>query len=88
MKIEMLNLLCLHKVELEVFTGNPLKFHAFMKSFQVNVERFCHDPDSKLAQLLQYTSQETHQALCGASIIGGQEGYDYALKTLLKLIWT
>ena len=78
MESEMLNLLCLPKVELEVFTGDPLKFHALMKSVQVN----SHDPDSKLAQLLQYTLQEAHQAICGASIIGGQEGYDYALKTL------
>ena len=34
---------------------------------------------------MQYTSQVAHQAICGASIIGGQEGYNYALKTLKSL---
>ena len=31
-------LLCLPKVELKVFSGDPLQYHAFMKSFSVNVK--------------------------------------------------
>ena len=57
------NLLSLPKVELEVFTGDPLKYHAFIKSFAVKVERLCKDPDSSLARLLQYTAGDAHQSI-------------------------
>ena len=53
---ELLKLLNLPKVELQVFSGNPLHFHQFMKAFEVNVDKVCEDSDLKLSRLMQYTS--------------------------------
>ena len=78
-------LLCLPKVELEVFLGDPLKYHAFIKSFSVTVERLVKDADSRLARLLQYTAGKAHQAIQGALIIGGDSGYRFVVKTLEDL---
>ena len=82
---DMVKLLCLPKIELQKFSGDPLQYHSFIKSFEVNVERFCSDPDLKLARLLQYTSDDAFDAISGSSIIGGQAGYDFALRTLKEL---
>ena len=40
------------KVELKVFDGNPFHYHAFIKSFDVNVDKVCSDPNLKLTRLL------------------------------------
>ena len=79
---DIFKLLCLPKVELQKFSGDPLKYHGFIKSFEINVVKYCSDPDQKLALLLQYTSSEAFDSISGASVIGGQAGYDFALKTL------
>ena len=73
-------LLSLPKVELEVFSVNPLKYHPFIKSFSFNVERLVKDPDSMLARLLQYTAGEAPQATQDALIIGGDSGYRFSVK--------
>ena len=62
---DLLNLLCLLKVELEIFSGDALKYHSFIKTFEVNVEKYCSDPDSKIARLLQYRAGDDHQVICG-----------------------
>ena len=82
---DLLNLLSLPKVELEVFSGDPLKYHSFIKSFEVNVDKLCKDPDSKIARLLQYTTGDAHEAIRGVQIVGGSEGYRRALDTLRDL---
>ena len=81
----MVNLLSLPKVELEIFSGNPLKYLSFIRAFDVNVDWLCSDPDSKIARLLQYTGGEAHEAIISAQITGGREGYTHARDTLKEL---
>ena len=50
---QMIALMNLPKVELQTFDGNPVRYHSFIKSLDVNVDRVCQDPDSKLTRLLQ-----------------------------------
>ncbi|ELT88889.1 hypothetical protein CAPTEDRAFT_208410 [Capitella teleta] len=39
----------LPRVELEPFDGDPLKYHTFIRTFDIMVERSCADPDARLA---------------------------------------
>ena len=79
---ELLSLLNLPKVELEVFDGNPLRYHQFIKAFDVNVDRVCTDSDLKLSRLMQYTSSVAKEAIRGCLLIGGEEGYKEARSLL------
>ena len=71
------------KVEIETFSGNCLKYHAFMKSFEVNVEKVCSDPDARLARLVASTSGSAKEAIQCTLVVGGSKGYDRA-KAILK----
>ena len=75
---EFLRLLNLPKVELEVYHGNPLHYHQFMRAFEVNVGKVCKDPDLKLSRLMQYTAGPPKEAIRGCQLIGGETGYTRA----------
>ena len=66
----MVNLLSLPKLELQVFDGDPMEYHTFIREFDANVDKVYSDPDSEIAQLLQYTSGDAHAAIAGIEIIG------------------
>ena len=82
---EVFNLLSLPKVELEVFKGDPLQYHTFIKAFQLSVEKCCADPDAKLTRLLQYTAGDAKEAIRSSIFLGGERGYKHALETLQNL---
>ena len=50
-----------------------------------SVDKYCSDPDSKIAHLLQYTACDAHEAIRGAQIVGGLVGYKRTLNTLREL---
>ncbi|XP_038071202.1 uncharacterized protein LOC119740069 [Patiria miniata] len=77
-----LGLLNLPKVELQVFDGNPLHYHQFLRAFEVNVDKVCDDSDLKLARLMQYTSGSAKEAIRGCQLIGGPSGYSQARSIL------
>ncbi|KAG1669999.1 hypothetical protein GQR58_017185 [Nymphon striatum] len=70
------------KVELQTFYGNPLHYHEFIISFELNVETTCSNSDFKLARLLQYTSGVAKEAIRGCQLIGGDTGYQQARSIL------
>ncbi|KAG1714704.1 hypothetical protein GQR58_000941 [Nymphon striatum] len=70
------------KVELQTFYGNPLHYHEFIISFDLNVETTCSNSDFKLARLLQYTSGVAKEAIRGCQLIGGDTGYQQARSIL------
>ena len=70
------------KVEIEVFNGNPMKYHQFMRAFDLNVHDMRCDENMKLTRLLQYCSGSARDALEGCMLIGGKTGYDKARKIL------
>lgn len=81
----LMNLLSMPKLEIESFDGDPMKFHSFMRSFRLHVGNVCDNSDAKIAYLLQYTKGVAHDAIKGACIVGGDEGYQCALDTLQEL---
>ena len=72
---ELLSVFCLPKVELEVYMGDPLRYHHFMKSFDLNVEDVCSDSNVKLTRLVQYTGGAAKEAIRGCLLISGDKGY-------------
>ena len=63
--VQFLGLFNLPKVELQIFEGNPLHYHQFRRSFDVNVDKTCEDSDLKLARLMQYTGGQAKEAIRG-----------------------
>ena len=45
----MINLLSLPKLELGVFSGDPMKYHTFIRAFDTNVDKLSENPDGKIA---------------------------------------
>ncbi|XP_013402058.1 uncharacterized protein LOC106167743 [Lingula anatina] len=74
----------LPKLTLEPFDGDPSKYHAFIFSFEQNVEKMTTDGSAKLLRLLQYTRGEAKEAIRMCTLIGGEEGYCKARDTLAK----
>lgn len=81
----LLSAINLPKLEITPFDGDPLKYHAFIKSFMVNVDRLCTDPDSKIARLIAYTRGPAREAIASVQIVGGEVGYRRALNRLTEL---
>ena len=75
----------LPRVEIEPFDGDPLKYHAFKRTFDVIVERSCTDPDARLARLISATTGVARDAIMGTQVVGGKDGYDRARNTLADL---
>lgn len=75
---DILSFINLPRVELQVFSGDPLRWHEFISAFDANVGNVCSDPDVKLTRLLQYTSLSAKNSIRGCLLIGGQKGYDQA----------
>ena len=73
----------LPKVDLEVFSGDPARYHRFIKSFELNVQDTGIDDTYKLTRLLQYTTGAANEAINGCILIGGPAGYSQA-KSILK----
>ena len=48
----------LPEVDIDVFSGDPLKYHYFMEIFKEVVEKRTEDPRGRLARLIKYTTGE------------------------------
>ena len=73
------------KVELKTFTGDPLEFWSFMRTFYTAVEANASDDSAKLTRLLQYTAGDARKAIQGCSMTrDSTEGYDEAIRILRR----
>jgi hypothetical protein len=73
------------KVELKTFTGDPLEFWSFMRTFYSAVEANASDDSAKLTRLLQYTAGDARKAIQGCSMTrDSTEGYDEAIRILRR----
>ncbi|PIK45352.1 hypothetical protein BSL78_17773 [Apostichopus japonicus] len=79
---EFLHLLNLPKVELQIFHGDPLHYHQFIRAFEANIDKICEDNDSKLSRLMQYTSGSAKEAIRSCQLVGGSSGYAKARSIL------
>jgi len=81
---QFLSALLLPKVEIEKFSGDPLKYQSFVALFNETVDNKSVDDDAKLSRLLQYTTGAAKDAIRSCALIGGTEGYLQAQKLLQK----
>jgi len=72
----------LPKVELEVYSGDPLRYHSFFAIFDEHVGQSQISDAVKLSRLLQYTSGKAKESIRCCSIVGGAEGYAKAREIL------
>ena len=79
---EIMKIMNLPKVELEPFDGDPLKFHAFLATFDENVHDVITNGKMRLSRILQYTTGKAKDAIRSCSLLGGEDGYLQARKIL------
>ena len=69
---ELMAIMNLPKVELDVYDGDPLKYHIFMAAINQNVDQVVQDGNIKLTRLLQYATADAKAAIHSCALIGGQ----------------
>ena len=75
---ELMSLLSIPKVEIEVFSGNPVQYLSFMAIFDELIGRKAVEDQVKLTRLLQYTTGPAKAAIRNCALVGGHEGYQHA----------
>ena len=80
----MVSMLNAPRIELEPFTGDPLKYKAFLSMFNELVDKTEMSFDSKLARLIQCTEGEARGSIDNCAISGGESGYNKALTILAE----
>ena len=81
---QMMNVLCLPKIELSKFNGDPLHYHSFIALFDETVDKVAESDKIKLTRLIQYTSGKAYEAIRTCSLMEGSTGYQHARKMLLE----
>ena len=70
------------KIELLDFTGDPMQYHAFIRSFEENVEKMLSDDGARLARLIHLCKGEAGRAIRCCSIMNPELGYARARRVL------
>ena len=71
-----MTLMNLPKVEIDIFSGDPMQYHTFIASFDQNVDKILQSDQLKLTRLLQYTNAEAKEEIPSCALIGGEKGYE------------
>ena len=72
----------LPRPEPEVFTGNPLRYPNWVKSFETFIERKTKDPSERLYYIGKYTTGAAKEAVSGLLSLDNVDAYDKAKKIL------
>ena len=67
---------------IDVFSGDPLKYHYFMEIFKEVVEKRIEDPRGRLTRLIKYTTGEAKDLMKHCIQQPLSEGYKNALELL------
>ncbi len=70
--VEMKMNMDLPKLEIEPFSGDPLKYHSFVAMFSETVEKHCNEDGARLMRLLQYTEGPAKKAIRACAVVGGE----------------
>ena len=70
------------KIELLDFTGDPMQYHAFIRSFEENVEKMLSDDGARLARLIHLCKGEAGRAIRCCSLMNPELGYARARRVL------
>ena len=81
--LQMINIMQLPKAELMTFSGDPLDFWMFMRSFDNSIGSAALDDSAKLNRLFQYCKGEALKVIKCCAVMSPSEGYARA-RVLLK----
>ena len=70
------------KIELLDFPGDPMQYHAFVRSFEENVEKMLSDDGARLARLIHLCKGEAGRAIRCCSLMDPELGYARARRIL------
>ncbi|KAF7260300.1 hypothetical protein EG68_02285 [Paragonimus skrjabini miyazakii] len=72
----------LPKKELKKFSGNPMDYWGFIRSFMSSVDRYTNDFANRLSYLIQYCDGEALDAIKGCTVLEPESGYNEAISIL------
>ena len=70
------------KIELMEFHGDPMLYHAFIRSFEENVEKMLPDDGARLARLMHLCKGEAGRAIRCCNLMNPEQGYARARRLL------
>ena len=70
------------RIEMEKFSGRPLDYARFIRSFEMNVQRVCKDPGQLLVRLMSLCEGEAAKALEPCMLLPPREGWEKAVRVL------
>ena len=70
------------KIELMEFHGDPMLYHAFIRSFEENVEKMLPDDGARLARLMHLCKGEAGRAIRCCNLMDPEQGYARARRLL------
>ena len=70
------------KIELMEFHGDPMLYHAFIRSFKENVEKMLPDDGARLARLMHLCKGEAGRAIRCCNLMDPEQGYARARRLL------
>ena len=73
--------LSLPRVDIEIFDGDPMRYHSFMSLFDECVDKVTDDNQTKLTHLLQFTTGYAKDSIRSCVMLGGKDGYTEARRT-------
>ncbi|KAF7258358.1 hypothetical protein EG68_03783 [Paragonimus skrjabini miyazakii] len=74
----------LPKKELKKFSGNPMDYWGFIRSFMSSVDRYTDDFANRLSYLIQYCDGEALDAIKGCTVLEPESGYNEAISILQR----
>ena len=81
---EVLQAMNLPKIELEPYSGDPMKYHTFINMFEEVVEKVVKDEKIRLTRLMQYTTGLAREAIGFCTLAEDGAGYRQARDILYK----
>ena len=70
------------KIELMEFHGDPMSYHAFIRSFEENVEKMLPDDGARLVRLIHLCQGEAGRAIRCCNLMDPKQGYARARRLL------
>ncbi|KAF7234090.1 hypothetical protein EG68_12523 [Paragonimus skrjabini miyazakii] len=70
------------KKELKKFTGNPMDYWGFIRSFMSSVDSYTDDFANRLSYLIQYCDGEALDSIKGCTVLEPELGYNEAISIL------
>ena len=81
-KTMMMGALQAPKIQLMEFHGDPMLYHAFIRSFEENVEKMLPDSGARLARLMHLCKGEAGRAIRCCNLMDPEQGYARARRLL------